>query len=208
MTFPSAGLYGPEAVLTTTGAPAPGASVTVYNHGTVVAANLYTDQTKGAAATNPVLTDSFGNLVFYAVPGVYDLSFTVGGVPTVRAVEVSPWYSDVAAAADLAGYTKQFGRGALVGAMPGSPVYVGQGGSPTLTVTGSNTVNVTFPAAFANALCGLVACAGDSSAGMTQVQILFSTVTLAGFSAWVGGPTGTGIASTSLVRVNWEAQGC
>jgi hypothetical protein len=59
-------------------------------------ATLYTDQTKGTVAANPVSTDSYGNLSFYAVPGIYVLSFSVGGIPSTKTVPVIPWYADSA----------------------------------------------------------------------------------------------------------------
>lgn len=94
MTTTNAGIYGPEAVLGQTGTPAVTTPVTVYEHGTQTAAALYTDNTMTAAAENPVTTDGFGNLAFYAVPGLYDLSFTVGGVATTLTVFVPPWMVD------------------------------------------------------------------------------------------------------------------
>lgn len=94
MSIRHAGLYGPEAILGQTGTPATTTSVTVYLHGTTTAATLYTSATKTTTATNPVKTDSFGNLAFYAAPTLYTLSFTVGGVNTTKAVVVAPWFSD------------------------------------------------------------------------------------------------------------------
>jgi hypothetical protein len=38
--------------------------------------------------TNPITTDTLGNLVFWAAPGVYDLLFTIQGVQTTRTVVV------------------------------------------------------------------------------------------------------------------------
>lgn len=89
-----AGQYGPEAILGSTGLLAISTPVTVDIHG-AGAATLYTDQTMGTTSTNPVNTDTFGNLVFFATPGLYDLSFTVGGVPSTLTVEVLPWFGDV-----------------------------------------------------------------------------------------------------------------
>ncbi len=100
--FQYAGVYGPETILDQTGALATGISVEVYQHGTSTPAQLYQPSTSGniqtlpvplASAnysTNPVLTDSLGNLVFWAAPGVYDLAFTIQGVQTSRTVVVRP----------------------------------------------------------------------------------------------------------------------
>lgn len=78
------------------GRPAAGVAVTVYQHGTTTPATLYTDRTKTVQASNPVTTDASGNLVFYAAPGLYDVTAASGGTVTV-AVPVDP--ADLAAAA-------------------------------------------------------------------------------------------------------------
>lgn len=91
-----AGLFGPDAILSASGAPIVSTPVTVYQSDGSTAATLYTDQTKAAGATNPVATDSYGNLAFYTNPGLYILSFTVGGVTTTKTVLIDPWYTDAA----------------------------------------------------------------------------------------------------------------
>lgn len=90
-----AGLYF-SAILTSNGVPAVSTSVTVYESDDSTAATLYTDQTKASTTANPVSTDSLGNLLFYADPGLYDLSFSIGGVPTTLTVMVNPFYPDAA----------------------------------------------------------------------------------------------------------------
>jgi len=93
---PFAGLYGPDAILTPSGSPATSTAVTIYQSDGSTTATLYTDQTKATTATNPVTTDAYGNLAFYADPGIYVLSFVVGGVATTKTVMVDPWYADTA----------------------------------------------------------------------------------------------------------------
>ena len=100
--FQYAGAFGPEAILDQTGGLATGISVEVYEHGTSTPAQLYQPSVSGGIetlpvalssanyGTNPVLTDSLGNLVFWAAPGVYDLVFTIQGVQTSRVVVVRP----------------------------------------------------------------------------------------------------------------------
>jgi hypothetical protein len=88
-------MYGPEAVLGQTGTPATSTSVNVYLKGTTTPASLFTDQTGTVSASNPVATDSYGNLAFFATPGAYDLAFTIGGVATTLTVRVDPWPTDV-----------------------------------------------------------------------------------------------------------------
>jgi len=93
---PFAGRYGPDAILTASGAPVTSTAVTIYQSDGSTTATLYTDQTKATTATNPVTTDGYGNLAFYADPGIYVLSFVVGGVATTKTVMVDPWYADAA----------------------------------------------------------------------------------------------------------------
>lgn len=73
MTFPFAGLYS-DNLVTATGQLSPNMAVTVYLHGTLTLATLYTDRTKATPVANPTATDSRGNLAFYADPGLYDIS--------------------------------------------------------------------------------------------------------------------------------------
>ena len=94
---PFAGLYGPNAVLSTTGIPQPALPVTVTIQTSGSAATLYTDETKATPlGSNVVNTDSYGNLSFFADPGFYTLAFLLNGTNTTLSVEVSPWYPDAA----------------------------------------------------------------------------------------------------------------
>ena len=91
-----AGQFGPDAILGQNGAPFASGSVSVFLSDGVSIATLYTSSTKGASLSNPITTDSYGNATFWADPGVYVLSFTVGGINTTKTVEVHPWYTDAA----------------------------------------------------------------------------------------------------------------
>ncbi|MEM0142419.1 MAG: phage tail protein [Candidatus Parvarchaeum sp.] len=93
---PFAGQYGPTLIVaSSTGAPLPNTSVTVYigtsSSGTL--ATLYTDQTRANTLANPVTTDSNGNLLFFADPGQYTLSFSNGSTQINYTVMVSPWFN-------------------------------------------------------------------------------------------------------------------
>ena len=100
MSYQYAGMYGPETVLDQTSKLAASTSVTVYNHGTSTLAQLYAPAvvsgiqtlpvplTSSYYTTNPVSTDTLGNLVFWAAPGTYDLSFSIQGVATTKTVVV------------------------------------------------------------------------------------------------------------------------
>ena len=99
MAFPLAGLYGPQTVLGQNGTPFVNGSVQVYEADGSTAATLYTDQTMGTGAANPVTTDNFGNLSFYAQPGIYVLATTISSVTTTLAVQVLPWYSNISTGA-------------------------------------------------------------------------------------------------------------
>jgi len=83
MAFDFAGQWGPEALLGTNGfVIGSGREVRIYtDSGATTLATLYTDRTKGATVTQPVLTDSLSNLTFYANPGTYYLRVTIDGTP-------------------------------------------------------------------------------------------------------------------------------
>jgi hypothetical protein len=95
MAYTLAGQYGPDTVVSLTGAPQPGAEVTVYTSDGSTLAVLYTDRSKNTTAGNPVVTDSNGNLVFYTDPGLYVLSVTVASVTRTFNVHVSPDPADI-----------------------------------------------------------------------------------------------------------------
>ncbi len=89
-----ASLFGPSGIITKTGTPVGQTPVTVYQSDGATLATLYTDQTRVATASNPVNTDTYGNLTFYTNPGIYVLSFSIGGVANAQTVQVAPWYSN------------------------------------------------------------------------------------------------------------------
>ena len=91
-----AGQWGPNAILTATGLPVTNTPISVYQSDGTTTATLYTDQTRATTTANPVNTDGYGNLTFWTNPGIYVLSFNVGGVLTTDTVEVKPWYTDSA----------------------------------------------------------------------------------------------------------------
>lgn len=88
------------------GRPAAGATVTVYQHGTTTPATLYTDRTKATTATNPVTTDASGNLVFWADPGLYDVTAASGGTVVVAVVPDPADLGTGASVSDATGSTK------------------------------------------------------------------------------------------------------
>lgn len=63
------------------GAPAPGATVTVYNAGTLVLATIYSDNLSTPKA-NPFTADSNGYIFFYAADGRYDVVISGTGIAT------------------------------------------------------------------------------------------------------------------------------
>src|SRR5579871_5885324 len=88
------GFYSSDAILGQTGTPATNTPVTVCVLTTSTPITLYTDQTGGTTTSNPINTDSYGNLSFYAPIGLYTLQFTVGGVNTSKNVEVPAYPGD------------------------------------------------------------------------------------------------------------------
>lgn len=148
-----AGLFGPDAILGQNGAPAPTTAVTVYQSDGTTLATLYTSQTKVTTASNPVNTDNYGNLTFYTDPGIYVLSFIVGGVASTKTVEVGPWYTDGAwnVYAETAAVTANSGDSVLANASSAAfavttpaPV-VGARLLVTKTDSSGNAVSITTP---------------------------------------------------------------
>jgi len=130
MAYLVAGHWGTQPFLAvTTGRPLAGTNFTVYESDGVSLANLYTSGTKAVSATNPRITDSYGNGEFYADPGDYFILCNGITVPvtvaetadgsddlTVAAVAaliagLQPLDSDLTAIAALA--TTAYGRGLL-----------------------------------------------------------------------------------------------
>lgn len=66
-----AGQWGPESLEYPDGTHAVNKAVRVYEEDGSTLASLYADREKAVAAVNPVLTNNFGNLIFWADPGNY-----------------------------------------------------------------------------------------------------------------------------------------
>lgn len=88
------GQWGAEAVFGSGGILATSTPVNVYQTGTTTPVSLFTDATGGTSASNPVNTNSLGDLTFFTAGGPVDLNFTVGGIPTTITVIVYPNPSD------------------------------------------------------------------------------------------------------------------
>jgi hypothetical protein len=72
-----AGYWGPELLTySSTGTPAKLTPVTVRQKSTDVATTLYTDRTKAVTTPNPIPTDLYGNLSFYAEPDEYTIQLS------------------------------------------------------------------------------------------------------------------------------------
>ena len=206
MSFPSAGRFGAEAIISSLGVPVTSTPVTIYPHGSGTPATLYTDQTMGTTTTNPLNTDGLGNLIFYAAPGLYDLAFTVGGVATTQTVEVYPWWGDIAGMPFVSDYT------VLAGSVPSNPRWLHKTVSWTGGTSSGGLATVTFPHAFPNALTGLVVCAGDTSGSLLETAIIYAGVSLTGFVVECATNTVAGSSLTTAnsvaVRLNYMADGC
>ena len=206
MSFPSAGRFGAEAIISSLGVPVTSTPVTVYPHGSGTPASLYTDQTMGTATTNPISTDGLGNLTFYAAPGLYDLAFTVGGVATTQTVEVLPWWSDIAGLPFVSDFQL------ALGSVPSNPRWITKNRSFTGTPNGSGLLTVTYPTPFPNGCGHVTACAGDNSAGMNYVTVLASYNSLSSFTVECIGAAVSGgnniLITSGSVRVNYQVTGC
>jgi len=95
-----AGQHGPETLTDTTGRPAPSAQVQLFLPGTTTPATLYSSRDRSVPlAANPVPSgvpvnspglDIYGNLLFFADPGRYDLVVTVSGHTLRLTIVVEP----------------------------------------------------------------------------------------------------------------------
>jgi hypothetical protein len=62
-----------------TGAPAPLATIAVYTSGTLTIAPIYADD-EGTLIDNPLTADALGFFAFHAMPGLYDIAISGGGI--------------------------------------------------------------------------------------------------------------------------------
>jgi hypothetical protein len=74
-------------ILTTSGTPAVGASVTVLNYPSLTTATIYSSTT-GTPVANPLTTSSTGYFSFYAVNGHYTLSVSGGSLLTTQFTDI------------------------------------------------------------------------------------------------------------------------
>lgn len=93
-----------------TGAPAPGCTVTVYLTGTQTLASIFSDDLR-TPKSNPFTADADGLFYFYADDGRYDVRFSGTGIATPYT-----WGDQVLGADGIAGTTFQLhGTASLVG---------------------------------------------------------------------------------------------
>jgi hypothetical protein len=96
---------------------------------------IYTDQTLSTQATNPFLTDGFGNFSFYAPPGFYKVSIGATGISTfTQTVLVPP-------DANNAGYVTLSAQ-VLTAASAGCVAASGQAQSGDVRLCNSTTIKV------------------------------------------------------------------
>lgn len=194
-----AGLYGPQAILGTNGVPAKGVSVTVYKHGTTTVATLWTGPTKTTKEANPTTTTAtLGNLAFYTTPGLYDLSFTVGGVATKETVQVEPYY------ATLEELTLVAASAPMVGTRPaGLTTYQVQAGSTVVTLIAGGTYTFDLPTAFPTGILTVMLTNGTATTAALK-KPPYVVLSRCSKSAIGGIVTG---GSAGAYRINWLAIG-
>ena len=145
-----AGLFW-DALLSSTGVPAVSTPVTVFESDGSTIATIYSSQSRASQA-NPINTDAYGNLLFYANPGIYVLSVTLGGVGTTRTVQVDPWFADSPwnVVLDVASASPSFGDCRMANATSAGITEtlpaVAQGGRVRVVKTDNSTHSVTVTA--------------------------------------------------------------
>jgi hypothetical protein len=188
--------------------------VTVYAAGTENATRLYTDQTRDSAADNPVNTDGFGNISFFAEPGFYDLSYAVGGDPMIERVQVLPYYSA------LGNLPHVKNPNPIWGELPTTPHWTWQSGVYLGTSDSNGFVVVHYPTAFANAIIALNVDAGQYPTHIVPGGSNLGTpdnpfVSLDGLGSGLSSfraiclyVDGANTWNSMPVRLNWSALGC
>ena len=91
-----AGMFGPISLAAGSPYlnPLPSETVTILNSDGSTDATLYTDRTKATGGSNPFTTNAYGIVQFWAAPGYYVASFSVGGTPQTMICEARPDYAD------------------------------------------------------------------------------------------------------------------
>jgi lysophospholipase L1-like esterase len=77
-----------DTILSPTGRPIAGATVSVYTYGTTTLASVYSDSAGTTPASNPIGTDVNGSFSFYAADGRYTLSITASGYSTQTITDI------------------------------------------------------------------------------------------------------------------------
>lgn len=204
MGYNSAGLFGPQAVFNQLGEPLTSTAITVLEHGTDTLQPLYTDYTKGTSASNPVNTDSFGNLSFYTTPGLVDLQIPVGDTTVTLTVEVLPWSGDLNYGPAIFGV----GEGLINIPASSDAQWKIQCGSTVGTTNSSGQFAISFPTAFPGGLATIAAHLGDVPTSNANFYIDNSYTTLSGFTVQGVDPAnGDALGSGDELRINWVAIG-
>jgi len=177
-----AGMFGPAAMLSTSGQLIVSTAVTVKNSDNSTNAVLFTDQTKTTAQSNPVSTDAYGNLTFFADPGIYYLNIS-GQANTIR-VTVNPWYADSVLNAPTTVDT----------ASSISPFF----GDVRFASAGSNNITYTLPTPGAVIAGGASGYTSGGRIRIVRTDNSSNSVTVSTPSGNIYGP-GLGTSATSLV---------
>lgn len=141
--------FGPEAVVYDDGTLARSVPVNVYLTGGTTPAVVYANAAGSIPGSNPVLTDSYGNLKFYTEPGTYDL--VLNGLALTVTIDVA---GGSGGGDGTLVYTQSTPSASwniphLLGRQPHVQVFIGDKYCITDIEADESSVHITFPVATA-----------------------------------------------------------
>lgn len=183
------------------GVPVVGASITVYQNGTLLTATLFSDAAGTVPLANPVSSDTLGGFWFYAADGRYDLVISGSGISTLNVNDVlledpldgSAAKFSTVAVTGLTGPVRANGASNMTLAQPGDVDYLvpdmtGQSGK---VLSNNGTSTEWIASAGGGTVTSVAASGGSTGMSFTGGPIIAAgTLTLTGTLTEANGGTG------------------